>query len=113
MLLTVADSEGQARVVTLLEESVRDELRLSVGIEQLGLSDAQVETLAPAVTSQVLYAFDIGWSPDGVAPGDVDARCPRQMPLQSRRPRRLPHLAGFDLLADHGSHSPGSQGRRR
>jgi hypothetical protein len=67
----MADSERQARVVALLEDSVRTELTVTNGMLDLGLSAASIERLMEGVTSGILHAFDVDWAPDWVKPGEV------------------------------------------
>ncbi|WP_185996191.1 hypothetical protein [Nocardioides campestrisoli] len=63
--------ERAERVVALLESNVRTELQVTNGGFELGLSDETIERLMQGVTSGLLYAFTIDWSPDWVKPGDV------------------------------------------
>jgi hypothetical protein len=64
--------DGRAqRVVALLESTVRTELQVTNGGFDLGLSDETIEQLMQGVTSGLLYAFAIDWSPDWVKAGDV------------------------------------------
>jgi hypothetical protein len=67
----MADSERQARVVALLEDSVRTEITVTSGMLDLGLSPEAIERLMEGVTSGILYAFDVDWAPDWVKPGEV------------------------------------------
>lgn len=67
----MAESERQARVVALLEDSVRTEITVTNGMLDLGLSAATIDRLMEGVTSGILYAFDVDWAPDWVKPGDV------------------------------------------
>lgn len=62
----MADPERQARVVALLEESVRTEIGVINGMFDLGLSPASIERLMEGVTSGILYAFDVDWAPVSV-----------------------------------------------
>ncbi|MFJ5991006.1 hypothetical protein [Lentzea sp. NPDC092896] len=39
----------------------------------LGLADDAIERLMEGITSGVLYAFEVDWSPDWVKPGQVHA----------------------------------------
>ena len=64
------DERGE-RVVALLESNVRMELQVTNGGFDLGLSDETIERLMQGVTSGLLYAFAIDWSPDWVKAGDV------------------------------------------
>ncbi|MEU5669651.1 hypothetical protein ABZ749_04610 [Micromonospora sp. NPDC047753] len=68
-----ADSAREARVVSLLEDNVRTELQVTNSMLELGLSDATIERLMEGVTSGLLYAFNVDWSPDWVKPGQVHA----------------------------------------
>jgi hypothetical protein len=73
-MFAMAKDEGEVRadrVVSLLEDCVRTELQVINGALELGLSDAAVEQLMLGVTSGVLYAFSVDWSPDWVKPGQV------------------------------------------
>ena len=63
--------ERAERVVALLESTVRTELQVTNGGFNLGLSDETIERLMQGVTSGLLYAFAVDWSPDWVKPGDV------------------------------------------
>jgi hypothetical protein len=63
--------ERAQRVVALLEDNVRTELQVTNGGFELGLSDETIERLMQGVTSGLLYAFAIDWSPDWVKAGDV------------------------------------------
>lgn len=64
--------DGRAeRVVALLESNVRTELQVTNGGFDLGLSDEDIERLMQGVTSGLLYAFAVDWSPDWVKAGDV------------------------------------------
>jgi hypothetical protein len=67
----MADSERQARVVALLEDSVRAEITVTNGMLDLGLSAATIERLMEGVTSGILHAFDVEWAPGWVKPGEV------------------------------------------
>ncbi|BCB88703.1 hypothetical protein [Phytohabitans suffuscus] len=72
----MAKDEGElraARVVSLLEDSVRTELQVINRALELGLGDATIEQLTSGVTSGVLSAFSVDWSPDWVKPGQVHA----------------------------------------
>ncbi|WP_238005273.1 hypothetical protein KZZ52_17185 [Dactylosporangium sp. AC04546] len=66
-----ADSAREARVVALLEHNIRTELLVMNAGYELGLGNAIVERLAEGITSGVLYAFAVDWSPDWVKPGQV------------------------------------------
>jgi hypothetical protein len=66
-----ADSAREARVVALLEHNVRTELQVMNAGFELGLGDGIIERLAEGITSGVLYAFAVDWSPDWVKPGQV------------------------------------------
>jgi hypothetical protein len=68
-----ADMERDARVVSLLQDDVRTQLQVGNGMLELGLSDAAIEGLTEGVTSGLLYAFAVNWSPDWVKPGQVHA----------------------------------------
>ncbi|WP_329100324.1 hypothetical protein OG792_17970 [Micromonospora sp. NBC_01699] len=68
-----ADSARTARVVSLLEDSVRTELQVTNDGLELGLSDVAIERLMEGVTSGLLYAFEVDWSPNWVKPGQVHA----------------------------------------
>jgi hypothetical protein len=61
------------RVVALLENCVREELRVTDGILGFGLDDEAVERLMEGVTAGVLYAFSVDWKPDWVREGDCHA----------------------------------------
>ena len=63
--------ERAKRVVALLEDNVRAELHVTNGGFDLGLSDETIERLMQGVTSGLLYAFAVDWSPDWVKAGDV------------------------------------------
>jgi hypothetical protein len=63
--------ERAERVVALLEDNVRTELLVTNGALDLGLSDAAIESLMQGVTSGLLYAFAVDWSPDWVKQGQV------------------------------------------
>ena len=64
-------AERAKRVVALLEDNVRTELQVTNGGFDLGLSDETIERLMQGVTSGLLYAFEVDWSPDWVKEGDV------------------------------------------
>jgi hypothetical protein len=64
-------NERAERVVALLESNVRTELHVTNGGFDLGLSDETIERLMQGVTSGILYAFAVDWSPDWVKPCDV------------------------------------------
>jgi hypothetical protein len=65
-------TDGRAeRVVALLESNVRMELQVTNGGFDLGLTDDTIERLMESVTSGLLYAFAVDWSPDWVKAGDV------------------------------------------
>jgi hypothetical protein len=64
-------SERAERLVTLLEDNVRTELQVTNDGFDLGLNDETIERLMQGVTSGVLYAFAVDWSPDWVKAGDV------------------------------------------
>ena len=66
-------SDREKRVVDLLEDRVREELRVTDGAYGLGLSDETIERLTGGVTAGVLYAFSVDWDPDWVREGDVHA----------------------------------------
>lgn len=66
-------SEREQRVVALLEDRVREELRVTDGAYGLGLSEETIERLMGGVTAGVLYAFSVDWDPDWVREGDVHA----------------------------------------
>ncbi|WP_330270792.1 hypothetical protein OG205_26725 [Lentzea sp. NBC_00516] len=68
-----ADGTRDTRVTLLLEDNVRSELEATNGMLGLGLSDDTIERLMEGVTSGVLYAFKVDWSPDWVKPGQVHA----------------------------------------
>ena len=61
----------EARVVALLEDNVLTELRVMNSALDLGLTDSAMENLMQAVSSSVLYAFAVDWSPDWVKQGQV------------------------------------------
>lgn len=66
-----SDDERAERVVALLEANVRTELQVTNGMFDLGLSDETIERLMQGVTSGLLYAFAVDWSPDWVKAGEV------------------------------------------
>jgi len=66
-------SQRKHRVVALLEDNVRTELQIADGALGLGLTDDAIETLMGMITSSVLNAFQVDWSPDWVQPGEVHA----------------------------------------
>ena len=66
-------SEREQRVVALLEDRVREELRVTDGAYELGLGEETIERLVGGVTAGVLYAFSVDWAPDWVREGDVHA----------------------------------------
>lgn len=66
-------SEREQRVVALLEDRVREELRVTDGVYDLGLSEETIERLMADVTAGVLYAFSVDWAPDWLPKGDVHA----------------------------------------
>jgi hypothetical protein len=68
--------ERDARVVSLLEDNVRTELQVANDMLELGLSAAAIEGLMEGVTSGLLYAFAVDWSPDCVKPGLMDQGAP-------------------------------------
>ncbi|WP_439661574.1 hypothetical protein ACSHWB_08715 [Lentzea sp. HUAS TT2] len=68
-----AESAHDARVTHLLEDNVRTELKVTNDALGLGLADDAIERLMEGVTSGVLYAFEVNWSPDWVKPGQVHA----------------------------------------
>ncbi len=95
-------TEREARVVALLEDSVRTELRIANGALNLGLSDASIENVMQMVTSSVLYAFEVDWSPDWVKDGEFHAweedggwyaRCPSCLSDSPRAEDRLGAVA--------------------
>lgn len=53
-MVCIPDSDRQARVVSLLEDSVRTELRVTNGMLELGLSEGDIERLMEGVTSGLL-----------------------------------------------------------
>ena len=63
--------ERSKRVVGLLEDNVRTELRVVNAALDLGLGDDAIDSLMQGVTSGLLSAFTFDWSPDWVAPGAV------------------------------------------
>lgn len=65
------DHEREPRVVALLEDNVRAELRVTNAMLELGLSDTPIEPLMEGVTAGVLYTFSVDWSPDWAKPGQV------------------------------------------
>lgn len=66
------DVDGRAqRVVVLLEDNVKTELQVVNGSYGLGLSEKAIERLMRGVTSGLLYAFAVDWSPDWVGSGEV------------------------------------------
>jgi hypothetical protein len=65
------DADRRARVVALLESNVRTELEVVNGMLELHLSEASIERLMEGVTSRLLYAFEVDWSPDWVRPGQA------------------------------------------
>lgn len=67
------NSRREQRVVALLEDRVREELRITDGAYGLGLNEETIERLTEGVTAGVLYAFSIDWDPDWVRGGDVHA----------------------------------------
>ena len=67
----MAESERQARVVALLEDSVRTEITVTNGMLDLGLSAATIDRLMEGVTSGILYAFNVDWAPGWVKPGEA------------------------------------------
>lgn len=67
----MAESERQARVIALLEDNVLTEIQIMNGARDLGLSDAAIRGLMEAITSSILYAFDVDWAPHWVKPGAV------------------------------------------
>jgi hypothetical protein len=82
----MAESERQARVIALLEDNVRAEIKVMNGMLDLELSESTIERLMEGVTSGILYAFDVDWAPDWVKAGEVHAwqeaagwfgRCPK------------------------------------
>ena len=66
-------SEREQRVAALLEDRVREELRVTDSAYGLGLSDEAIERLTEGVAAGVLYAFSVDWSPNWVRKGDVHA----------------------------------------
>ena len=67
------EKERDARVVALLEDNVRTELQVANGMLELGLSSTHIERLMEGVTSGLLHAFNVDWSPDWVRDGQVHA----------------------------------------
>jgi len=65
------EHERRERVIRLLEVNVQTELAIQCQAFGLGLSEEQIENLTAAVTSGLLYAFAIDWSPDWVKDDDV------------------------------------------
>jgi hypothetical protein len=65
------DKDRADRVVALLEDNVRTELQVTNSGFDLGLSDETIDRLMQGVTSGLLYAFAVDWSPDWVKAGDV------------------------------------------
>lgn len=75
--------ERDARVAALLEDNVGTELQVVNGMLELGISSANIERLMEGVTSGLLYAANVEWSPDWVKPGQVhtpDRRTARSSP---------------------------------
>jgi hypothetical protein len=70
-MLAMPYSEREQRVVALLEDRVREELRVTDAAYELGLSEETIERLMGGVTAGVLYAFSVDWNPDWVRQGDV------------------------------------------
>ena len=66
-------TEREQRVVALLEDNVRTELRNADGLLGLGLTEDAVENVVGMITSSVLYAFHVDWSPDWVREEEVHA----------------------------------------
>jgi hypothetical protein len=75
----------QARVASLLEDNIRTELQAQNATAGLGLPQEAIARLARGIAAEVLYAFEVDWSPDWVGPGqahtwqesgDFFARCP-------------------------------------
>ena len=64
-------SEREARVIALLQDCVRTQLKVTDGGFGLGLGDEAIERLMAGVTSGILYAFAVDWAPDWVRQGDV------------------------------------------
>jgi hypothetical protein len=60
-------------IVTLLEKNVRTELQVTNAALDLGLNDDAIDSLMRGVSSGLLYAFALDWSPDWVTPGQVQA----------------------------------------
>jgi len=69
----MVQSEREARLFALLEDNVRTELQIANGMLDLGLSGQNLDRIMEGVTSGILYAFDVEWSPDWVKDGDVHA----------------------------------------
>ncbi|HET7689769.1 MAG TPA: hypothetical protein VFK41_05305 [Nocardioidaceae bacterium] len=63
--------ERAERVVALLESNVLEELQIANLSYSLGLSEQSMENIMQMVTSSILYAFHVEWSPDWVKAGDV------------------------------------------
>lgn len=79
------DSAREQRVIELLEDCVRTEIRITSVGTGLELDDLVVENLVQGVTSGILFGFSVDWNPDWVGPGDLHrwreesdyfARCP-------------------------------------
>ncbi|WP_182524924.1 hypothetical protein [Nocardioides dongkuii] len=66
-------TERERRVFGLLEDNVRTELQIADGALGLGLTEDTLENIMGMITSSVLYAFRVDWSPAWVREGEVHA----------------------------------------
>lgn len=106
------EREREQRVAELLEENVRVEIFAASALNDIDLTQIQVQQLARAVTTSVLYAFAVDWAPRGVKPGDPHtwqssgrwfarcATCLQDSPGSASRDEAV-HWAG-----DHSAHRP-------
>ncbi len=67
----MVDDDREARIAALLEDNIRTELDVQNTGLDLGLTSQALDTLAWAITAEVLYAFAVDWSPDWVKPGGI------------------------------------------
>ncbi|UFN45695.1 hypothetical protein [Nocardioides okcheonensis] len=54
-----------------MEHNVKTELQVTNGMFDLALSEETIDLLVQGVTSDLLHAFEVDWSPDWVKAGDV------------------------------------------
>jgi hypothetical protein len=65
-----SDDPYAREVQALLADAVRDELAVSVGIQELDLSSDAIDRLAQAIASRIDYAFRFTWDPSWLSTGE-------------------------------------------